>query len=95
MSAQTLADLETAIIAHHRDITDADEKPERAGAIVPAWVVGYEIRNIVDLGGEEGNVLGFANDYIASDTSPNLTAFLAHWAGDAIAEQINGTDQDD
>jgi hypothetical protein len=86
MSSATLDAIEAAILAHHRDTTDPEEKPERFGAVVTGWVVSYETSNIVDVGEEDGGkVIGYTNDYVASDTSPNQIVNLAHWAGDQIA----------
>lgn len=91
MSAQTLAALEAAILAHHRDTTDADDTPERAGAVIAGWVVGYEYSNLVDLGEEDGGtVVGFQNDYMTSDTSPNQVANLARWASKRISRDAFG-----
>jgi hypothetical protein len=94
VSAETLQAIEDAIVAHHRASTTHD-KPERSGALVTGWVVGYEISNIVDIGEPEGSVLGFANDCVASDSSPNLLSSLASWAADEIRRGINGSDIDE
>lgn len=90
MSAQTLADLEAAILAHHRDTADAEDTPERAGAVITGWVIGYEFSNLVDLGDEDGTVVGFQNDYVTSDTSPNQVANLARWASKQITRDAFG-----
>lgn len=93
MSVQTLAALEAAIIAHHRDTADP-ENVERATAIVTSWVIGYEIANVVDVGeAEGGNVMGYANSYVTSDSSPNTLAHLAYWTGDVLDAGINGGDE--
>lgn len=86
MSAQTIAAIEAAILAHHRDTTDPAEKPERAGAVITNWVVAYESSNLVDVGeADGGTVVGFTNDYITSDGSPNAHVGLATWAGSKVA----------
>ncbi|MCJ1709243.1 hypothetical protein [Microbacterium sp. VKM Ac-2923] len=89
MSVQTLAAIEAAIIAHHRDTADS-ENVERATALVTRWVIGYEIANVVDVGeAEGGHVMGYANSYVMSDSSPNTLAHLAYWTGDVIDSEIN------
>lgn len=80
----TLEALEAAILAHHRDATDADSKPERAGAVITGWVIAYEFSNLVDIEGE-GTVVGFQNEYITSDGSPNQHTGLTQWAGSQIS----------
>jgi hypothetical protein len=96
MSVATLEALEAAILAHHRDTTNADDKPERFGAVVTGWIVSYETSNVVDVGeADGGHVIGFTNDYITSDTSPNQLVNLAHWAGDQLAaDAFDYTDDD-
>lgn len=95
MSVETLKAIEEAIIAHHQDTTDPDN-PERSTAIVTAWVVSYEFANIVDVGEEHGgNVMGYANEYVMSDSSPNTLAHLAHWVGDLIDDEMLGPFDDD
>ena len=90
MSVETLKAIEDAIVAHHRD-TASPDNPERGSAIVTAWVVGYEFANIVDVGAEHGgHVMGYANEYITSDSSPNALAHVAHWAGDVIDATMLG-----
>jgi hypothetical protein len=94
VSVATLRAIEDAILAHHRETCDP-EQPERASAVVTAWVVSYEIANVVDVGPEHGgSVLGYANSYVTSDCSPNTLAHLAHWAGDVIDGGIPGPDDD-
>lgn len=88
MSVQTLKAIEDALRAHHVATCDPDE-PERGGAIITAWVVGYEMANIVDVGEDHGgSVMGYANEYVMSDSSPNTLAHLAHWAGETIAAEL-------
>lgn len=96
MSAQTLQAIQDAIVAHHSATTDETEKPERAGALITAWVVGYELGNFVDVGeADGGQVFGYANDYVTSDASPNLLTHLAQWVATEIDAGINGADDDD
>ncbi|MWV50076.1 hypothetical protein GRS96_12430 [Rathayibacter sp. VKM Ac-2803] len=95
MSAQTLQAIEDAILAHHRETTDAAEKPERANAVITAWVVSYEISNLVDVGpADGGTVVGFHNEYITSDSSPNMHVSLADWAAGRIATDAFEDDDD-
>lgn len=95
MSAQTLQAIEDAIRAHHEDTCDP-EKPERRSAIITAWVVGYEMANVVDVGESHGgHVMGYANEYVMSDSSPNTLAHLAHWAGDLIEDELLRTGDDE
>ncbi|WP_213816241.1 hypothetical protein [Glaciihabitans sp. dw_435] len=93
MSAATLQAIEDAIAAHHRDTTDADQKPERFRAVISAWVVGYEISNIVQVDGDA--VIGYANDYIASDSSPNTLSSVSAWVSSRIGDTIAGADDPD
>lgn len=95
MSVQTLQAIEDAIRAHHIDTCDPD-KPERQSAIVTAWVIGYEIANIVDVGESHGgSVMGYANEYVMADSSPNTLAHLAQWVAGEIDANINGGNDDE
>lgn len=88
MSVQTLRAIEDAIRAHHEDTCDPG-KPERRSSIITAWVIGYEIANVVDVGeAQGGHVMGYANEYVMSDSSPNTLAHLAHWTGDLIDNEL-------
>lgn len=92
MSAKTLADLEAAIIAHHRDTTEGD-RTERHNAVVTSWVIGYELSNIVEVDGE--SVVGYSNDYTTSEGSPNTHASLSYWVANEITAGFNGGDEED
>lgn len=94
MSRDTLKDVEAAILAHHRDTTDPADKPERFNAVITGWVVVYEFSNLVDVPGESEPVIGFQNEYIASDSSPNLLTGLTVWGGQAISEILDAEDTD-
>lgn len=86
MSAETLRALEDAIAAHHRATAETDES---ASAIITAWVVGYEVANMVDVPDEHGgSVMGYANSYVTSDSSPNTLAHIAHWTGDVVSGSL-------
>jgi hypothetical protein len=90
MSAPTVQAIEDAILAHHRATTDQD-RPERAGAVITGWVVAYEFSNLVDVPGEASPVIGYQNEYIASDHSPNLHAGLTSWANDILRAEVIDT----
>lgn len=92
MSAETLQAVEDAIAAHHRDEC-ADEDGPRANAVVTSWVVAYEFSNVVDVYGE--HIVGYMNEYIRSDGSPNGHIALAGWASNQIDSDIfSGYGQD-
>lgn len=93
MSIETLQAIEDAIIAHHRDETE--DNPDRMSAVVTSWVVGYEISNVIDFPDSGTSVVGYANSFVASDSSPNTIAHLAQWTADEVSSTINGADLDD
>jgi hypothetical protein len=84
--------LEEVISAIHKN--EYEDNEDTRDAVVTSYVVSYEYSNVVDVDGT--GVVGYANNWLIGDGSPNTAANIAHWTSRAINMHLfNAGDEDE